>query len=72
GGWEKLGLTGGETFTIEGIETLQPRQELTVRATREDGSELSFQARARIDSAVELDYYRNGGILHAVLRQLAG
>ncbi len=70
-GWEKLGLTGGETFTIEGIETLQPRQELTVRATRADGSVLSFQARARIDSAVELDYYRNGGILHAVLRQLA-
>jgi aconitate hydratase len=71
-GWEELSLTGREVFTIEGIESLQPRQELTVRAVREDGSELSFQVLARIDSLVELDYYRNGGILHYVLRQLAG
>ncbi len=70
-GWEELQLTGTEIFTIDGIESLQPRQDLTVRATREDGTEISFPVRARIDSAVELDYYRNGGILHAVLRQLA-
>jgi aconitate hydratase len=70
-GWEELGLTGHEIYTIEGIEQLQPRQDLTVRAARADGTEVSFGVRARIDSAVELDYYRNGGILHAVLRQLA-
>ena len=70
-GWEELGLTGREVFTIEGIETVTPRQHLSVRAVREDGSELSFAAMARIDSNVELDYYRNGGILHYVLRQLA-
>jgi aconitate hydratase len=70
-GWEELGLTGQETFTIEGIEDLQPGQELTVRAAREDGTEIAFQARARIDSAGELTYYRNGGILHYVLRNLA-
>ncbi|KAB8142092.1 aconitate hydratase AcnA [Chloroflexia bacterium SDU3-3] len=71
-GWEELGLTGRELFTIDGIESLTPRQHLTVRAVREDGSELTFTALARIDSTVELDYYRNGGILHYVLRQLAG
>ncbi|MFL5803372.1 MAG: aconitate hydratase, partial [Roseiflexaceae bacterium] len=70
-GWEELGLTGRETFTIEGIEALQPGQDLTVIARRQDGTEISFPARARIDSAGELTYYRNGGILHYVLRNLA-
>jgi aconitate hydratase len=70
-GWEELGLTGQETITIEGIEDLQPGQDLTVRARREDGTEISFAARARVDSAGELAYYRHGGILHYVLRNLA-
>ncbi len=70
-GWEELGLSGRETFAIEGIETLKPGQELTVRARREDGTDISFVARARIDSEGELVYYRNGGILHYVLRKLA-
>jgi aconitate hydratase len=70
-GWEELGLTGTETITIEGIEDLKPGQTLTVRATREDGTQITFPARARIDSAGELVYYRNGGILHYVLRNLA-
>jgi aconitate hydratase len=70
-GWEELGLTGQESFTIEGIETLQPGQDLTVIARRPDGTEISFPARARVDSAGELAYYRNGGILHYVLRNLA-
>jgi aconitate hydratase len=69
--WETLKLDGTETFTIEGIETLQPGQTLTVRATRADGSELTFPAKVRINSEGELAYYRNGGILHYVLRQLA-
>ncbi|HNP70421.1 MAG TPA: aconitate hydratase AcnA [Kouleothrix sp.] len=66
-----LGLTGRETFTIEGIEELQPGQELTVRAAAEDGSEKRFAVRVRINSEGELTYYRNGGILHYVLRNLA-
>jgi aconitate hydratase len=70
-GWEELGLTGRETYTIEGIETLRPGQDLTVQARREDGTEITFSARARIDSEGELTYYRNGGILHYVLRKLA-
>ncbi len=69
--WEALGLTGSETFTIEGIETVRPRQQLTVRATREDGSEMTFVVTARIDSEGELAYYRHGGILQYVLRNLA-
>ncbi len=70
-GWEELGLTGHETITIEGIEDLQPGQDLTVRAQREDGTAISFPVRARVDSAGELAYYRHGGILHYVLRNLA-
>jgi len=70
-GWEELGLTGYETITIEGIEDLQPLQDLTVRALREDGTTLSFPVRARVDSAGEMAYYRHGGILHYVLRNLA-
>jgi aconitate hydratase len=70
-GWEELGLTGQEHITIEGIETLEPGQNLTVVARREDDTEISFSVRARIDSAGELAYYRNGGILHYVLRNLA-
>ncbi|HEU5090680.1 MAG TPA: aconitase family protein, partial [Roseiflexaceae bacterium] len=68
---QSLGLTGKEIFTIEGIENLQHGQDLSVRATREDGSEISFPVRVRINSEGELTYYRNGGILHYVLRNLA-
>src|SRR4051794_37328763 len=70
-GWEELGLTGHETITIAGIEDLQPGQDLTVLAQREDGTQISFPVRARVDSAGELAYYRHGGILHYVLRNLA-
>jgi aconitate hydratase len=67
---ESLGLTGHETFTITGLENLQPRQILTVEFTREDGSTGSFQALARIDGEAELKYLNNGGILQTVLRRL--
>jgi aconitate hydratase len=70
-GWEELGLTGREHYSIEGLETLQPGQDLSVVARREDGTEIVFPVRTRIDSAGELAYYRNGGILHYVLRNLA-
>jgi aconitate hydratase len=66
-----LGLTGKETYDITGIdEGLSPRKLLTVRARREDGSEVTFQAIARIDSTIEVEYYRHGGILPYVLRRL--
>ena len=68
---ESLGLTGKEVYDIEGIEQgLKPRQELTVKVTREDGSTFSFQTIARLDSPIDVTYYENGGILLAVLRRL--
>jgi aconitate hydratase len=68
---ESLGLTGRETFDILGItDDIQPRQELTVKATREDGSVVTFKATARLDTPVEVNYYKNGGILPTVLRKL--
>ncbi len=70
---ESLGLTGRETFDISGIEDgLTPREELTIRYSREDGTDGEFGAIARVDSPVEVDYYRNGGILPTVLRRLVG
>ena len=68
---ESLGLTGRETFDIAGLSgTLVPRQKVKVRATREDGSVLEFTAIARLDTPVDVDYYKNGGILQTVLRNL--
>jgi aconitate hydratase len=69
---ESLGLTGRETFDISGLTgELKPRQKVQVRATREDGSVLEFNAIARLDTPVDVEYYRNGGILPTVLRKLA-
>ncbi|MFH1687988.1 MAG: aconitate hydratase AcnA [bacterium] len=68
---ESLGLSGKETFAIEGLSnSLKPKQEITVKATL-DGASKEFAMIVRIDTPVEVDYYRNGGILHTVLRQLA-
>jgi len=68
---ETLGLTGFEVYEIEGITgDLRPRQRVRVRARREDGSEVTFEALVRIDARVEVEYYRHGGILHMMLRQL--
>lgn len=70
--WQSLGITGRETFDILGLDNqTQPNQKLTVRATREDGSSFEFPVISRLDSVVDIDYYRNGGILQTVLRQLA-
>jgi aconitate hydratase len=68
---ETLGLSGNELFSIDGVASLKPRQEVTVNFTRADGSTGSFVARCRIDTNNELEYFRNGGILHYVLRNLA-
>ncbi len=66
-----LGLTGDETFAVEGIAAgLKPGQRLTVRATPAAGETKSFEAICRIDTPVEVDYYSHGGILPFVLRQL--
>ena len=66
-----LGLTGDDSFTITGIATLTPRQDVTVHVSRADGSAFTFTALCRIDTANEVEYFMNGGILHYVLRKLA-
>ncbi len=69
--WQSLGLTGLEQYTIEGLDDqLEPRSNVTVTAVAPDGSRRTFEAHVRIDTPVELDYYRNGGILQTVLRKL--
>jgi aconitate hydratase len=66
-----LGLTGDEMYFIEGLTgDLGIQSEVEVRAVRPGGSEIRFQAIARLDTPVEIDYYRNGGILHTVLRRM--
>jgi aconitate hydratase len=66
-----LGLNGQEVFDIIGLQDdLQPRQEVAVIAAAPDGTKKTFAAMARLDSAVEVRYYRNGGILPTVLRSL--
>jgi aconitate hydratase len=68
---ECLGLTGQESLTIAGISSeLRPRQDVTVEVEAADGSRRAFAVTARLDSAVEIKYYRNGGILHTVLRKM--
>jgi aconitate hydratase len=70
---ESLGLTGHEVLTILGLaRELTPGQQVTVRARREDGTETSFTALARLDTPVEVEYYRNGGVLHTILRRMVG
>ncbi len=65
-----LGLDGTETFDIAIDDRVQPGQTLAVTATKADGQTVSFDAPCRIDTPVEVDYYRNGGILHTVLRKI--
>lgn len=70
-GWKTLGIDGTETFDIIGLSNdVKPGQELTVVATRQDGTQFEFTAIARLDSMVDVDYYHNGGILQTVLRQM--
>ncbi|WP_277978576.1 aconitate hydratase AcnA [Sphingomonas phyllosphaerae] len=68
---QSLGLTGDETFTIENVAALRPRQNVTVTLKRADGSTETFATRCRIDTVNELEYFLNGGILQYVLRKLA-
>ncbi|GJQ36054.1 MAG: aconitate hydratase [Anaerolineaceae bacterium] len=68
---ESLGLDGSEVFDIEGLsDSIQPKTELTVKARKSDGKVIEFKATALLNTDVEVNYYRNGGILHTVLRNL--
>ncbi len=67
---DSLGLTGEETFDFVLPATLKPREDVTVRVTAKDGSVREFVAQCRIDTPVEIDYYKNGGILQTVLRSI--
>jgi aconitate hydratase len=66
---ESLGLTGFESFTINIDDDLEPGQMVKVDVTDENGATRSFETVCRIDTPVEVQYYRNGGILHTVLRK---
>ncbi|MHC4447110.1 MAG: aconitase family protein, partial [Planctomycetota bacterium] len=68
---EKLGLDGTEVYDIDVPVDLKPRQTIKVKATRDDGSAVEFKTTCRVDTPVEAEYYRNGGILHTVLRKMA-
>ncbi|NIQ38196.1 MAG: aconitate hydratase AcnA [Proteobacteria bacterium] len=68
--WQSLGLEGSETFSISGIDTISPRKVLQVKAVGEDGTETHFEVTARLDTDVEVDYFKNGGILPYVLRKV--
>lgn len=69
--WKSLNIDGSETFNIVGLSNdIQPGQAIKVEATRTDGSSFTFETVCRLDSMVDIDYYRNGGILQTVLRQM--
>ncbi|MFN0265034.1 aconitate hydratase AcnA [Tepidamorphus sp. 3E244] len=69
--WQSLGLTGDETVTLDGLSDLSPRKTVTAKITWPDGKTKSVDLLCRIDTLDELDYFKNGGILHYVLRGLA-
>jgi aconitate hydratase len=68
---DSLGLTGQEVFTIQDLDdTILPKSQVKVQAQHPDGSQVVFQAVVRLDTKIEINYYRNGGILHTVLRNM--
>ena len=69
--WQTLGLKGDETVSIAGLATVQPRQKLIAEITSAEGATAKVPILCRIDTLDEIEYYRNGGILHFVLRNLA-
>ncbi|MCH8907322.1 MAG: aconitate hydratase AcnA [Candidatus Heimdallarchaeota archaeon] len=70
-GWRELGLDGSEAFDITGVaEGLTPSKQLSVKAIKNDGSKVEFEVTARIDTDIEVEYFRFGGILNYVLAQL--
>jgi aconitate hydratase len=69
--WNSLGLKGDETVTIAGLESIRPRQKMTATITFADGTVKEVPIICRIDTVDELEYFKNGGILQYVLRDLA-
>jgi len=67
---KSLGLDGTESFDITGITEIQPFSDVNIVAKKEDGTVIKFNATVRLDSAIDIEYYRNGGILHTVLRKM--
>jgi aconitate hydratase len=67
---QSLGLKGDETIDILGLSGIQPQQDLKVQITSTDGRKVEITVKCRIDTAIEVDYYRHGGILPYVLREL--
>jgi aconitate hydratase len=68
---ESLGLKGDELYDIEGLsDTMKPKSVITVKAKKADGKVIEFKATVLLNTDVEVNYYRNGGILHTVLRNL--
>ncbi|HEU5176149.1 MAG TPA: hypothetical protein VFU24_01740, partial [Burkholderiales bacterium] len=67
---QSLGIKGDETIDILGLAGIQPQQELKVQITSGDGRKVEITVKCRIDTAIEVDYYRHGGILPFVLREL--
>lgn len=68
--FEKYDINGDELFHIDGLQKMQPQQELTVRVTRADGSEVSFKVNSRLDTDIDVAYFEHGGILPYVLRKI--
>ncbi|MEO1252617.1 MAG: aconitate hydratase AcnA [Pseudomonadota bacterium] len=69
--WESLGLTGDEEVSIADLDSIRPREDVTAKIKFANGEETEIELLARVDTADELDYFRHGGILHYVIRQLA-
>ena len=67
---EGLGLDGSETYTISGIEDIAPRKTLKVKAVKPDGREIDFEVIARLDTDIDVEYFKHGGILPYVLRKI--
>jgi len=68
---KSLGLTGDETVSISGLDTIEPLQEVPCKITMADGTIKNIQIKCRIDTAIEIEYIEHGGVLHYVLRDLA-
>ncbi len=71
-GWEELGLDGSEVYELIGVEDMKPGKEITIRAIKENGDTVEFKAVSRLDTVVDVEYFKHGGILPMVLRKIAG
>jgi aconitate hydratase len=67
---QSLGITGDEEISILGLDDIRPQQELTLEIRSKDGAKRQIKVKSRIDTAIEVDYYKHGGILPYVLREL--